>query len=161
MIKAYHKVKSKLNFNLFLAGSENNYKSEIRLMIKKYKLEEKVFLSEKILNDNLKYGAMIKSSAMILPSHSENFGVSLVESLSVCRPILISNKVNIYKEINQYKSGIVFNDDLNGIMKSLIRFNNLKDKEIKLMSYNALRCFNENYNLKVNKNKLYNVLFNN
>ena len=161
LIKAYHKVKSKLNFNLFLAGSENNYKSEIRLMIKKYKLEEKVFLSEKILNDNLKYGAMIKSSAMILPSHSENFGVSLVESLSVCRPILISNKVNIYKEINQYKSGIVFNDDLNGIMKSLIRFNNLKDKEIKLMSYNALRCFNENYNLKVNKNKLYNVLFNN
>ena len=104
---------------------------------------------------------MIKSSAMILPSHSENFGVSLVESLSVCRPILISNKVNIYKEINQYKSGIVFNDDLNGIMKGLIRFNNLKDKEIKLMSYNALRCFNENYNLKVNKNKLYNGLFNN
>ena len=108
LIKAYHKVKKELNFNLFLAGSENIYKNKIRLMVKKYKLEEKVFLSKKILDNNLKYGAMIKSSAMILPSHSENFGVSLVESLSVCRPILISNKVNIYREINKYKSGIVF-----------------------------------------------------
>jgi glycosyltransferase involved in cell wall biosynthesis len=161
LIKAYHKVKKELNFNLFLAGSENIYKNKIRLMVKKYKLEEKVFLSKKILDNNLKYGAMIKSSAMILPSHSENFGVSLVESLSVCRPILISNKVNIYREINKYKSGIVFKNNLNGIIKGLISFNNLSDKELKLMSLNAIRCFNENYNLKVNKNKLYNILFKN
>ena len=39
--------------------------------------------------------------------------------------------------------------------------NNLSDKELKLMSLNAIRCFNENYNLKVNKNKLYNILFKN
>ena len=145
MIKAYHKVKKELNFNLFLAGSENIYKNKIRLMVKKYKLEEKVFLSKKILDNDLKYGAMIKSSAMILPSHSENFGVSLVESLSVCRPILISNKVNIYREINKYKSGIVFKNNLNGIIKGLISFNNLTDKELKLMSLNAIRCFDKKY----------------
>ena len=56
MIKAYHKVKKELNFNLFLAGSENIYKNKIRLMVKKYKLEEKVFLSKKILDNDLKYG---------------------------------------------------------------------------------------------------------
>ncbi len=161
LIEAYSKIKNELKFSLFLAGPDNLYKDEIRLLINHYNLEKKIFLSKNILDNNLKYAAIINSSAMILPSHSENFGVSLVESLSFSKPILITNKVNIYKDINQYKSGIIFNNDLNGIKRGLTKFNMLSNKEIKSMSINAFKCFNENYNLNANKNKLFDLLIKN
>ena len=41
-------------------------------------------------------GSNIEFEAMLLASHGENFGVSLVESLSMSRPVITTNKVNIF-----------------------------------------------------------------
>ena len=40
-----------------------------------------------------------------LPSHSDNFGITIIEALSKGVPVLISDKVNIYKKIIDYNCG--------------------------------------------------------
>ena len=52
-----------------------------------------------IIDGDLKWGALRACDAFVLSSHSENFGIAVVESLAVGRPVLISNQVNIWPEI--------------------------------------------------------------
>jgi glycosyltransferase involved in cell wall biosynthesis len=42
-----------------------------------------------------------------LPSHQENFGMSVVEALSYGVPVLISDKVNIWREIEADRAGYI------------------------------------------------------
>ena len=52
-----------------------------------------------MIGGDLKWGALRACDAFVLPSHQENFGISVVEALAVGRPVLISNQVNIWPEI--------------------------------------------------------------
>ena len=65
-----------------------------------------------MLLDDLKWGSILASKAMVLASHGENFGVSLVESLSLGKPVLTTNKVNIHKEILRDKAGFISKDNV-------------------------------------------------
>ena len=52
-----------------------------------------------MLTGDLKWGALHAAEAFILPSHQENFGIAVVEALACGKPVLISDKVNIWREI--------------------------------------------------------------
>jgi len=52
-----------------------------------------------MLSGDSKWGAYHCADAFILPSHQENFGIVVAEALSCNVPVLISNKVNIWREI--------------------------------------------------------------
>ena len=52
-----------------------------------------------MLTGNLKWGAFAAADAFMLPSHQENFGIAVVEALACGIPVLISNKINIWREI--------------------------------------------------------------
>jgi glycosyltransferase involved in cell wall biosynthesis len=67
-----------------------------------------------MLQGDLKWGAIRASEAFLLPSHQENFGIAVVEALSCGVPVLISNKINIWREIERDGGGIARNDDLEG-----------------------------------------------
>jgi glycosyltransferase involved in cell wall biosynthesis len=54
------------------------------------------------------------SDAFILPSHTENFGITVAEAMSVRLPVLISNKVNIYPDIAASDAGLVETDTTDG-----------------------------------------------
>ena len=59
---------------------------------------------------------------MVLASHGESLGVSLVESFSLGKPVLTTNKVNISKDILKYNAGLISEDTLNGFSKILAKF---------------------------------------
>ena len=50
----------------------------------------------------------------MLPSHQENFGIAVAEALAAGTPALISNKVNIWREIEGDGAGIAADDTLEG-----------------------------------------------
>ena len=58
------------------------------------------------LYDEIKWAAIQEAEAYILPSHQENFGISVAEALACKVPVLISNKVNIWREIVSEGGGI-------------------------------------------------------
>lgn len=66
-----------------------------------------------------KWGALSAAEALILPSHQENFGMVVAEACSVGTPVLLTNKVNLWSEIDHSMAGFVASDDEAGIFSLL------------------------------------------
>ena len=75
-----------------------------------------------MLDGDSKWGAFYGCEAFVLPSHQENFGISAVEALACDKPVLISNKVNIWREIANDEAGFVEEDTVDGTARLLNRF---------------------------------------
>ena len=142
---------------VLMAGPNNDYKKKLIKLSKKLKLENNIIWSSLILSE-LKCGAIASSEAMLLASNGENFGVSIVESLSFGKPVITTNKVNIYEEIIKYKSGLICNNNVKSFSEAIIQYINLKKALKRKMRLNAINCFNECFNLKYNQVKLISIL---
>ena len=155
IIDTIYQLKKDFKDFVLMAGPLNGtiYEKKIFSLIKKYELENKIIISD-ILTGDTKWGAINQSKAMILPSHGENFGVSLIESLSLSKPVITTKKVNIYKEILKYKAGLVSNDTTNSFKKIFSEFDNYNPKKLNKMSINAKKCFDNKFNLNLNTKKI-------
>jgi glycosyltransferase involved in cell wall biosynthesis len=72
-----------------------------------------------MLQGDAKWGALYGCDAFVLPSHQENFGIAVVEALACDRPVLISNQVNIWREIESARGGLIADDTPEGCVKLL------------------------------------------
>lgn len=72
-----------------------------------------------MLQGDDKWGAFYAAEVFCLPSHQENFGIVVAEALACGKPVLISNKVNIWREIEADGVGIVHDDTLEGTLRGL------------------------------------------
>ena len=95
----------------------------------------------------MKRDAFVAADAFILPSHQENFGMSVAEALSFGVPVLISNRVNIWREIDADRAGYVENDDLKGTLRLIERWLNTNEAERATMRENARRCFQSRFEI--------------
>jgi glycosyltransferase involved in cell wall biosynthesis len=77
----------------------------------------------------------------VLPSHQENFGISVTEALACSVPVLITIKVNIWREIVEDDAGLAENDDVSGICRLLEKWSRLPRIQKLSMGENARRCF--------------------
>lgn len=111
-----------------------------------------------MLLDDLKWGAIRTAEALILPSHQENFGQVVSEALSCSTPVLISNKVNIWREIEQDQAGLVENDDQQGVQNLLQRWLSLEPGEKQRMKERAKLCFDNRFDIRQMVSKLLPVL---
>lgn len=94
-----------------------------------------------MLSGNAKWGAFYGCEAFILPSHQENFGIAVVEALACCKPVLISDQVNIWKEIINEQGGIVANDNEEGVYILLKTWLQLSLEERSDMKNKAYRTY--------------------
>jgi glycosyltransferase involved in cell wall biosynthesis len=79
-----------------------------------------------MLEGDSKLGALFGCEAFVLPSHQENFGISVVEALACGKLVLISNKVNIWREIVEAGAGIVGDDTFEGIKNLLASWGRIR-----------------------------------
>lgn len=98
-----------------------------------------------LLQDELKWAAFGVSEAMALTSHQENFGVVVAESLACEVPVLISNKVQIWREIDGDGAGFVDEDTVAGAERLLRRWLALAPAERDLMGRRGRVCFEHRY----------------
>jgi len=78
-----------------------------------------------MLTGDAKWGAYYGCEVFALPSHQENFGIAVVEALACSKPVLISNQVNIWREIQAAEAGLVANNTLEGTRALLENWCNL------------------------------------
>ena len=148
LIDAYCEKYSEWPFDLAIAGPDPHGLGK--------HLEEKVQsrgLKGRIawlgmLGGDTKLGAFCTAEASILPSHQENFGITVAEALSCSTPVLISNKVNIWREILNAGAGLVEDDTLRGTRKLLELWQATSPEIRSAMGESALRCFNENFEIR-------------
>lgn len=94
-----------------------------------------------MLSGSVKWGAYRAAEIFVLPSHSENFGLVVAEALACGLPVLISDKVNIWREIAASEAGIVASDTLDGTRSLFTRWLGMSTEQQTRMRRQAKACF--------------------
>ncbi|MGE9296643.1 MAG: glycosyltransferase [Puniceicoccales bacterium] len=101
-----------------------------------------------MLEGAAKWGALRDATAMILPSHQENFGIVVAEALAMATPVLITKPVNIWREVDADQAGYVEDDTPAGIRRLLQRAFDTSAAEWTTLSANAKRCFEQRFQVE-------------
>jgi glycosyltransferase involved in cell wall biosynthesis len=101
-----------------------------------------------MISGEAKWGALRACDALVLPSHQENFGIAVVEALAAGRPVLISDQVNIWSEIQSDGVGLAEEDTLKGTLRLLSRWLALSPDEKREMANRTKTCFNARFSMR-------------
>ncbi|TNM65318.1 glycosyltransferase [Aliirhizobium smilacinae] len=100
-----------------------------------------------MLQGAAKWGAFRSAEAFILPSHQENFGIVVAEALACGTPVLITNKVNIWREVEACRAGFVDDDTEQGVSRLLHRWFALKTDEQAEIRSSARKAFDRHFRI--------------
>lgn len=101
-----------------------------------------------MLQGDAKWGAFHAAEVFCLPSHQENFGMVVAEALGCGKPVLISDKVNIWREIAADGTGIVRPDTVEGTVDALRAWLALTPEEQDRMREAGRQCFESRYRIE-------------
>jgi glycosyltransferase involved in cell wall biosynthesis len=159
LIKAFARVvNADRSLHLVLAGpDQTGWVSSLRSLAAKSGVVDRVaFLG--MLQGDIKWGALYASEAFALPSHQENFGIAVAESLGCGLPVLISDKVNIWREVEADQVGIANPDSLEGTERSLRTWLGMSESARTGMRERARSCFELRFTAEAMARSLLGVL---
>ena len=146
------------DWHLVIAGPDDHpYGHEMKALAEKLGIADRVTWTGMLTGD-LKWGAFHRAEVFVLPSHQENFGIAVAEALACRVPVLISNKVNIWREIEADGAGLVENDDVAGTKNLLTRWLALTPAERAVMRERAASCFAQRFHVEQSAKSLIAVL---
>ena len=145
LLEAFAQMRSNDSISLILAGPDQvGWESDLRRQVTRLNLTNRVVFTG-MLEGSMKQGAFANAEAFVLPSHQENFGISVVEALAASVPVLVSNRVNIWREIEADRAGYVESDDLAGTTRLLQNWIGTAPAEREMVRQNARRCFEQHF----------------
>jgi len=149
LLKAFARIAPQApNLDLVIAGpDQDGFKTTLQRLAEELGIANRIVWPGIIAND-LKWGALRGADAFILPSHQENFGIAVVESLAANRPVLISNQVNIWPDIQEGQVGLVEDDTLEGTERLMRRWLEMRQCERDAMCARTYPFFLKNYSMK-------------
>jgi glycosyltransferase involved in cell wall biosynthesis len=100
-----------------------------------------------MLRDAQKWGAFSAAEVFALPSHQENFGIAVAESLACGVPTLISQEVNIWREIEADGAGLAGPDTVEGTTALLRTWQQLSAAARTDMAHAARLCFRRHFDI--------------
>ena len=147
LLDAFARLSSRESTSLILAGPDQiGWEKDLRRQVESLNLTDRVVFTG-MLQGNMKQGAFASADAFVLPSHQENFGISVVEALAAGIPVLISNRVNIWREIDADRAGYIESDDLAGTTRLLQRWIDTPPAERETVRQNARHCFAQRFEI--------------
>ena len=124
--------------------TDQKYLSLIKQNIEKLSLSNKVKIFDPIFEKALKKKIYTSSDCFILPSKSENFGISIGEALSFGLPVITTTSTP-WKEITDYNAGFLFDFSQENLTKYLKKLIGLSNEQLKKMGQNAVKLISDNY----------------
>ena len=86
------------DLHLVIAGPDGGYLAETRRFVAEAGISERTTFTG-MLQGEAKLAAFADATLFLLPSYSENFGIAVVEAMACGVPVLISDRVNIWREV--------------------------------------------------------------
>ena len=122
LIEAFASVVGEERFKdwkLLIAGAgDEEYIRSLRALISRRAMDQSIeFLGW--LDGKAKVAALCNASLFVLPSHQENFGISVVEAMSCGVPVMVSPQVNLAAAIEKTGSGWVVSVDRTSMKTAL------------------------------------------
>ena len=135
---------SHYRFTFIVAGSgDSDYEAEVKTLVKIHGIERITHFAGFVkgeIKDLLIQGADI----FALTSHSENFGISVLESLAAGTPVIITPGVALSDLVQQQQLGYVTELNINAIAATIENFLD-HPQESKKMGYRAREFILDNY----------------
>jgi glycosyltransferase involved in cell wall biosynthesis len=98
-----------LKFHFVLAGAnpqDSNYEENIQTRIKNSHLAENTTITG-FVQGSAKLNLLASADLFVLPSYYENFGIAVAEAMATGTPVVISNGVHIWQEVENANAGWV------------------------------------------------------
>jgi glycosyltransferase involved in cell wall biosynthesis len=149
LIDAFAKVAaSDPELNLVMAGpDQQQWSVELQQTAEKAGIASRIHWPGMVTGD-AKWGAFYGAEAFILPSHQENFGIAVAESLACGTPVLLADKVNIAEDVATDGAGLMQPDTPEGTLRLLQDWIATSPQERAHMAEQALRCFHLRYDMR-------------
>lgn len=148
LVSAFEKlINDNKDLYLVLVGPDEGYIKTLQSILKSKCLLDRTLFTG-ILDGYEKLSAYVDAEAFIAPSYFENFSMSVVEAMACKKPVIISNKVGIYKEVEKANAGIVVNLDSQELyfaIKKLLENTNYRD----LITANVRKLIEEKYDIEI------------
>jgi glycosyltransferase involved in cell wall biosynthesis len=133
---------------LIMAGpADGGYAGHLKDLSRRLGIDDSIYWTGMLLGDD-KWGALQCAEAFVLPSHQENFGIAVAESLSVGVPVLISRSVNIWADIVADGAGFSDEDSVPGCVAMFRRWLEIGPGQREIMRSKARECFASRYTSK-------------
>jgi glycosyltransferase involved in cell wall biosynthesis len=134
--------------HLVMAGpDQQGWRRELEEMARRAGCSEAITWTD-MLEGEQKWAALHAADALVLPSHSDNFGLVVAEAIACGLPVLLSDKVNISPIIARSGAGLVEVDTLEGTLRLLEKWLSLSEDEAAAMGLRARECFERHYDIK-------------
>jgi glycosyltransferase involved in cell wall biosynthesis len=148
LIKSFAQIANQdPNLFLVMAGPDTS-----RLRVKLERLAMDLGIAHRMIwtgmiSGSVKWGAYRAADAFVLTSHSENFGIVVAEALACGTPVLISKRVNIWREIAATGAGLVADDTLEASVRMLKEWLALDTYSRDVMAAKARQLFDERFEI--------------
>ena len=159
LIEAFHRSLARdPDWHLLIVGPD-----QLGWQVNLERLSETLGIKNRItwagmLRDERKWAALAASEVFVLPSHQENFGIVVAEALACGVPVLISNQVNIWREIQSENAGFVEQDTLTGTVNLLEAWNRLGETGRSAMRANCRPCFDRYFDIDQSAGRFFELI---
>ena len=110
-----------LNFHFVLAGAnpqDLDYENKIKQIIQTSKLDQRTTITG-FVQGELKLELLQDADIFVLPSYYENFGIAVAEAMATGTPVVISDRVHIWQDIESANAGWVTPCEVEKITETL------------------------------------------
>ena len=128
VLSLVHVLEQIPNAHLAIVGPDNEgYGAKVRQWCKEQNVTDKVLFTGHLDPGEVQQ-AYVDANVFVLPSYTENFGMAVLEAMACGCPVVVSDQVNIWREIQQEGAGLVVSLDPSHIAKAICQV--LLDHEI-------------------------------
>ncbi len=106
------------DLHLVIAGPDDGMEKKVRDWIDNLGLIDDTTLTGMLTGKDI-VAAYKSADVFVLPSYTENFGIAVVEAMACSIPVLISNRVNIWREVSEARAGLISEANIESFTKSL------------------------------------------
>jgi len=125
--------------SLVLAGpGPEDYVQSLRARAAELGIASRVIFSGMMAGPR-RIAAFVDADLFVLPSYQENFGLVVIESLAARTPVVISDQVNIHRQITSAAVGEVVRTNVDELSAALARW--LGDADLRTAAANRARRF--------------------
>jgi glycosyltransferase involved in cell wall biosynthesis len=159
LVEAFAKIAaSHPDLHLVIAGpDQTGLKSKLIAQAARAGIADRIDWPGMLAGD-AKWGAFRAAEAFVLPSHQENFGLVVAEAMACGTPVLLTDKVNIWREVTMSGGGLVGPDTSEGVESLLRSWLTLSHDDRNAMRTHARSGFERHFHIEAAARDLITVL---
>lgn len=155
LVEAFQQCAQNKNIGLLIVGIKQDieYEKKLRSIIANSSVSEQIILTTDFTGE-IARSVFHYCDIFVLPSHQEGFSMSVIEAMSLQKPILVTDKCNMDQVAISWNCGLVVTDDVTGIRHGLTRLMNMGENERQELGRNGRETVREHFSWESIANKL-------